>query len=32
MMLYENTKSILGSPYGDTGFFDIVVGVLQEDL
>ena len=30
MMIYKNTK--VRSPDGDTNFFDIVVGVLQEDI
>ena len=31
MMLYKNTKVKVRSPDEDTNFFDIVVGVLQED-
>ena len=31
MMLYKNTKVRVRSPDGDTGYFDIVVGVLQGD-
>ena len=31
MMLYKNTKTKVGSPDGDTHFFDIVAGVLQGD-
>ena len=31
MMLYENTKSMVRSPDGDTEFFDIISGVLQGD-
>ena len=31
MMLYKNTKVKVCSPDGDTDFFDIVAGVLQED-
>ena len=31
MMLYKNTKLKVRSPDGDTDFFDIVTGVLQED-
>ena len=31
MMLYKNTKIKVRSPDGDTDFFDIVAGVLQED-
>ena len=31
MMLYRNTKAKDRSPDGDTDYFDIVVGVLQED-
>ncbi len=31
MMLYKNTKSLVRSPDGDTGFFDILAGVLQGD-
>ena len=31
MMLYKNTKAMVHSPNGVTDFFDIVVGVLQED-
>jgi len=29
MMLYENTRSLVQSPDGDTDFFDIKAGVLQ---
>ena len=32
MMLYRNTKVKVRSPDGDTDYFDIVVGVLQEDI
>ena len=31
MMLYRNTKLKIYSPDGDTDYFDIVAGVLQED-
>ena len=31
MMLYKNTKVKVCSPDGDTDYFDIVSGVLQED-
>ena len=31
MMLYRNTKVKIRSPDGDTDYFDIVAGVLQED-
>ena len=31
MMLYRNTKIKVRSPDGDTDYFDIVAGVLQED-
>ena len=31
MMLYQNTRSMVRSPDGDTDFFDIVAGVLQGD-
>ncbi len=31
MMLYKNTKSLVRSPDGDTGFFDVLAGVLQGD-
>ena len=31
MMLYRNTKAKVCSPDGDTDYFDIIVGVLQED-
>ena len=31
MMLYKNMKVKVRSPDGDTDFFDIIVGVLQED-
>ena len=31
MILYKNTKVKIPSPDGDTDFFDIVAGVLQED-
>ena len=31
MMLYKNTKVKVCSPDGDTDYFDIVAGVLQED-
>ena len=30
-MLYKDTKVMVCSPNGDTDFFDIVTGVLQED-
>ena len=30
-MLYRNTKVIVRSPDGDTGYFDIVAGVQQGD-
>ena len=30
-MLYRNTKMKVRSPDGDTGYFDIVAGVLQGD-
>ena len=30
-ILYRNTKVKVGSPDGDTGYFDIVTGVLQGD-
>ena len=32
MMLYKNTKAKVGTPDGDTDFYEIVAGVLQEDL
>ena len=31
MMLYRNTLSIVRSPNGDTGFFEITTWVLQGD-
>ena len=31
MMLYQNTKSMVRSPDGDTDFFNITAGVLQGD-
>ena len=31
MMLYKNTETIVRSSDGDTGFFDIVAGVLLAD-
>ena len=31
MMLYQNSKSMVRSPDGDTDFFDIIAGVLQGD-
>ena len=31
IMLYRNTKVKVHSPDGDTGYFDIVAGVLQGD-
>ena len=31
MILYKNTKVKVGSPDGDTEYFDIVAGVLQGD-
>ena len=31
MILYKNTKVKVCSPDGDTGYFDIVAGVLQGD-
>ena len=31
MMQYRNTKVKIHSPDGDTDYFDIVAGVLQED-
>ena len=31
MLLYKNTKAMVCSPDGNTDFFDIVTGVLQED-
>ena len=31
MMLYKNTKAMIGSPNGDTYFFYIVARLLQED-
>ena len=31
MILYRNTKVKVGSPDGDTEYFDIVAGVLQVD-
>ena len=30
-MLYRNTRSTVGSPDGDTAFFEIISGVLQGD-
>ena len=30
-MLYKNTKVKVHSPDGDTDYFDIVAGILQED-
>ena len=30
--LYRNTQVKVGSPYGDTEYFDIVAGVLQGDI
>ena len=30
-MLYKNTKVKVRSPNGDTNYFDILPGVLQED-
>ena len=30
-MLYKNTKATVRSPDGDTDFFEIIDGVLQED-
>ena len=32
MMLYKNTKVKARSPDGDTDFFDIVAGVLLDDI
>ena len=32
MMLYINVKVMVRSPDGDTDFFDIVAGVLQENI
>ena len=32
MMLYKNPNAKVCSPDGDTDFFDIVAGVLQEDI
>ena len=32
MILYRNTKVKVRSPDGDTDYFDIVAGVLQEDI
>ena len=29
--IYKNTRAMICSPNGDTDFFDIVTGVLQED-
>ena len=31
MMLYKNTKAIVRLSNGDSGFFNIVAGVLQEE-
>ena len=31
MMLYKNTKAMVHSPNGNTDFFDIVTGILQEN-
>ena len=31
IMLYKNTKVKVGTPDGDTDYFDIVTGVLQGD-
>ena len=31
MMLYHNTEAMVRSPDGDTGFFEILAGVLQGD-
>jgi hypothetical protein len=31
MLLYQNTRSMVRSPDGDTDFFDIIAGVLQGD-
>ena len=31
MMLYKNTKATVHLPEGNSDFFDIFVGVLQED-
>ena len=31
MKIGKNTKAMIRSPDGDTDFFDIVNGVLQED-
>ena len=30
-MLYKNTKVKVGSPDGNTDYFDIIAGVLQRD-
>ena len=32
MVLYKNTKAMVGSPDGDTDFLDIVTGILQGDI
>ena len=29
--MYKNTRAFVRSPDGDTEFFDIIAGVLQED-
>jgi len=31
VLLYENTRSLVRPPDGDTDFFDIKVGVLQDN-
>ena len=31
MVLYKNMKAMVCLPYGDMDFFNIFVGVLQED-
>ena len=31
MMMYQNTRSMVRSPEGDTDFFEITAGVLQGD-
>ena len=31
MMLYENSRSMVRSPDGDTEFFEVLAGVLQGD-
>ena len=31
MMLYKNTQAKVRSPDGDTEFFDVLAGVLQDD-